>query len=76
MPAGARVALALGVAPERALPDVHGAAEHGAVVVAHAVLHGRVHLGVLRGDAEHAGDPHPEHRARAAREDGRGHAHD
>ena len=33
-------------------------------------------LGILRGNAEHAREPYPEHRARAAREDGRRHAHD
>ena len=61
---------------EAALPRVHGAAEHVAVVILHAVLNGSEGLGVLRGDAEHAGDPHPEHRARAARDDGRAHADD
>ena len=71
------IARSLIVAPERAFPDVHGAAEHGSVVIAHAVLHGRVHLGVLCGDAEHAGEP----ASRAPRpgppsDDGCGHAHD
>ena len=33
-------------------------------------------LGVLRGDAEHAGEPHPQHGARAAGQNGRAHAHD
>ena len=61
---------------EAALPRVHSAAEHVAVVILHAVLNGSEGLGVLRGDAEHAGDPHPEHRARTTRDDGGAHADD
>ena len=45
---------------EAALKGVHGAAEHLAGVVLHAVLHADEHLGVLRGDTQDAGDPHPE----------------
>ena len=38
------------------------------------VLHGQQALGELRGHAEQGGQPHPEQRARASGDDGRGHA--
>ena len=41
-----------------------------------AILHRGVDLGILGGDAEHAREPHPEHGARAARDDRGGHADD
>ena len=58
------------------LQGVHGAALHFAVPGAHPVLDGDEGLGVLGGDAEHAGDPAPEHRAGAAQEDGGAHPDD
>ncbi len=61
---------------EGAQPSVHRAAEHLALVVFHAVFDRCVGFGVLGGDAEDAGEPHPQNGARAARHDGRGHADD
>ena len=58
------------------LPHVHGAAHHVALAVLHAVLHGRVDLGVLRCHAQDTREPHPQHRTRAAGEHCRGHADD
>ena len=61
---------------EAALERVHRAAEHLAGVVLHAVLHPDEHLGVLRGDTQDAGDPHPEDGARSAEQKARAHADD
>ena len=55
---------------------VHRAAVVGAVFILHAVLHGQKDLGILGDHAEEGGYPHPEDRARAAGEDGAGHAGD
>ena len=61
-------------AREGAFPHVHGAAEHVARMVAHAIAHRGVDLHILRGHAEHARDPHPEDGARTACQDSRGNA--
>ena len=55
---------------EAVLEGVHRAAGMAAVGQAHAVLHGQHGLGVLGGDAEDTGEPHPEHGARTADRDG------
>ena len=54
---------------EAALERVHRPAQHGAVLGRDAVLHGQQRLAVLRGHAEDAGQPHPQHRAGAAQAD-------
>ena len=59
-----------------ALERVHRAAHHAAVCGLHAVLDRDQALRVLGRDAEHAGQPAPQHRARAAEIDGRAHADD
>ncbi len=51
---------------EAAVEGVHRAADHRAVFTLHAVLDGDQGLGVLGGDAEDTGQPHPEDGARAA----------
>lgn len=61
---------------EAALERVHRAAEHLARVVFHAILHADKHLGILGGDAQDAGDPHPENGARAAEQKARAHTDD
>ena len=71
-PFGRRAVRAL----EGALPGVHGAADHLALVVLHAVADRGVDLGVLRRDAEDAGEPHPEDSTGAARDDRGGNADD
>ena len=55
---------------ERTLPCVHRATEHFALVVFHAVFDRREYLAVFGGDAEYAGEPHPEDGARAAGDNG------
>ena len=45
-------------------------------MVFHAIFDGGVDLGIFRGNAEHACEPHPEHRTRAARDNSRRHADD
>ena len=55
---------------------VHRPADHRAVLALHAVLDGDDGLGILRGDAEHACQPHPQHRPRSAKGDGRADADD
>ena len=49
---------------------VHRAAVIDAVFVLHTVLHGQHDLGILGDHAEEGRNPHPEHRAGAARKDG------
>ena len=61
---------------EGAFPSVHGAADHLALVVFHTVANRGVDLGVLRSDAEHAGEPHPEDGTGSARDDRGGNADD
>ena len=61
---------------EAALERIHRAAEHLAGVVFHAVLHADEDLGVLGGDTQNTGDPHPEDGARAAEQKARAHADD
>ena len=61
---------------EAALKRVHRAAHHAAVCGLHAVLDRDQALRVLGRDAEHTGQPAPQHRARAAEIDGRAHAYD
>ena len=55
---------------------IHGTAYDGAGLAPGTVLHRQQGLTVFGGDAEHAGEPAPEHRARAAQGDGGGHADD
>ena len=60
-----------------ALDVVERAAQHVAgLLVDAAVLHGKQALGEFRRHAEQRCQPHPEHRAGAAGDDGRGHADD
>ena len=61
---------------QAALKRIHRAAHHAAVRRVHAVLDRDQALRVLGRDAEHAGQPAPQHRARAAEIDGRAHADD
>ena len=61
---------------KRALPCVHRAAEHFALVIFHAVFDRREYLAVFGRDAEYAGEPHPEHGARAASDNRGGNADD
>ena len=53
---------------------VHGSALHPAVLCFHPVLHGDQGLRIFGGDSEHARQPAPEHRARAAQHNGRSHS--
>ena len=59
-----------------ALDVVERAAEHMAVFVDAAILHGEQALGILRCHSKQRGEPHPEHRARAAGNNSRRNAHD
>lgn len=61
---------------EAALQGVHGASEHVAVVVFDAVLQGDRRFGILRGDTEDAGKPHPEQGAWSAGDQRRADADD
>ena len=61
---------------QAALKCIHRAAHHAAVCGLHAVLDRDQALRVLGRDAEHTGQPAPQHRARAAEIDGRAHAYD
>ena len=61
---------------QAALKCIHRAAHHAAVCGLHAVLDRDQALRVLGRDAEHTGQPAPQHRARAAEIDGRAHADD
>ena len=59
---------------QAALQCVHRAALHAAVLGLHAVLDCDQAFRILGGDAEYAGQPAPEHSARAAEEYRRTHA--
>ena len=61
---------------EATLEGVHRAAIHATVAALYTVFHGQQTLGILRRHAEDAGQPAPQHGARAAQRHGRGHAHD
>ena len=61
---------------EATLERVHCAADHAAVGILYAVLHGDVGFGVLGCDAENAGEPHPEDCARAAAQEAGCHTND
>ena len=58
------------------LERVHGTAQHGAVRGLHPVFDREHRLAVLGGEAEHAGEPAPEHGPGAAQRHGGRHAHD
>ena len=58
-----------------ALQRIHGAAQHAPVLCFHAVFHGNQRLGILGGDAQHAGQPAPQHGARPAQRHRCAHAH-
>ena len=62
--------------PDSVFNIVHRAAVVDAVLILDAVLHGKDDFGVLGHHAEEGSNPHPEHRASAAGEDGARHARD
>ena len=61
---------------EAALQRIHSAAEHSAIGVLHAVLHGYISFGILGCDTKDAGKPHPKNSAWTAAQKARSNTDD